>query len=669
MQFLFPLFLGAAALIAIPIIIHLFYFRRFKKVYFTNVRFLKELKEETSSRSRLRNLLVLLMRILAFLFLVLAFAQPFFGSKDEDNLRPRSVGIFVDNSFSMQALSQDVPVFERARQRALQILEAFEETDRFQIITHDFMPRHMRLVDKNTAREFIEELEISPSVRPLSAVIERMQKTLFENKENRPIAYILSDFQQNISDLPDSAEIEINLIPLKAVQERNISIDSAWFESPVQLESQVSRLIVKITNYDSNPVENARLSFEYAGEKKPTGQINIPGNASVTDTISLTIKGNGWQDMLLEITDYPIQFDDKYYLAFEVPAQLPVLYLYENVQNPWIDAAFSANPVYVLKKQPVNQVDYSSFASNRLIILSDPTALSSGLIQELTQYVNQGGNLLIFPANLGKSTMTNPLFTSLGVPGLGVYQQGTFEGFQLNIRSFIYKDVFERTPENLKLPVASARYQLRLQNGEQLLGFRDGQPFLVNYPSGKGFVFVSAVPLDKNTGNLQNSAEIFIPLMFRAPLLKAEASAISYTIGKDEQVELQLPQLRGDISYRVKGPVEFIPSVSNLGSRAVLRVFNQIVLDGIYKVYLGENQLVASMAFNYDRTESDPRSFSIQELKDKYPSYKILDVPGRVELASIISREEKGVSLWRICLILAIMCILAEIFILRFWKA
>ena len=57
MQFLYPTFLWALTALAIPVILHLFYFRRFKKVYFTNVRFLKEVKDETSMRSKLRNLL------------------------------------------------------------------------------------------------------------------------------------------------------------------------------------------------------------------------------------------------------------------------------------------------------------------------------------------------------------------------------------------------------------------------------------------------------------------------------------------------------------------------------------------------------------------------------------------------------------------------------------
>ena len=94
MQFLYPTFLFALAALAIPIIIHLFYFRRFKKVYFTNVRFLKEVKEEKSARSKLRNLLVLAMRLLALAFLVFAFAQPFIPRDEEVKAGVKAVSIF-----------------------------------------------------------------------------------------------------------------------------------------------------------------------------------------------------------------------------------------------------------------------------------------------------------------------------------------------------------------------------------------------------------------------------------------------------------------------------------------------------------------------------------------------------------------------------------------------
>ncbi|MFN5366031.1 MAG: BatA domain-containing protein, partial [Bacteroidota bacterium] len=158
MQFLFPGFLAALAVISIPVIIHLFYFRRFKRVYFTNVRFLKEVKEETSNRQKLRNLLVLLMRALAIAAMVLAFAQPFIPLQDGLKKGQKAVSVYIDNSFSMNALSQDAPLVELAKQRARDIISAYSVEDRFQILTNDFEGRDQRLVSKEDALGRIEEI-------------------------------------------------------------------------------------------------------------------------------------------------------------------------------------------------------------------------------------------------------------------------------------------------------------------------------------------------------------------------------------------------------------------------------------------------------------------------------------------------------------------------------
>jgi len=104
MEFLHPSFLWALLALAIPIIIHLFHFRRFKKVLFTNVKFLQEIKEETSSRSKVKNLLVLLSRLLAVAALVLAFAQPYIPQGKDIKKGNSAVSIFVDNSYSMRKL-------------------------------------------------------------------------------------------------------------------------------------------------------------------------------------------------------------------------------------------------------------------------------------------------------------------------------------------------------------------------------------------------------------------------------------------------------------------------------------------------------------------------------------------------------------------------------------
>src|ERR1041385_8054555 len=116
MLFYQPSFLFALAALAIPVIVHLFNFRRYKTVYFSNVRFLREVKEETASRSKLKHLLVLASRILALAFLVFAFAQPYIPNKKMNLSSGRKqVGIYIDNSFSMNAISEGRSLFDQAK--------------------------------------------------------------------------------------------------------------------------------------------------------------------------------------------------------------------------------------------------------------------------------------------------------------------------------------------------------------------------------------------------------------------------------------------------------------------------------------------------------------------------------------------------------------------------
>src|ERR1700741_1709528 len=108
MSFLYPAFLFGLFALAIPVIIHLFNFRRFKKVYFTNVRFLKELKQETESKSKLKHLLILIARLLEVTCLVLVFAQPFIPLSDSRiKTGQKAVSVFIDNSFSMESVSKN----------------------------------------------------------------------------------------------------------------------------------------------------------------------------------------------------------------------------------------------------------------------------------------------------------------------------------------------------------------------------------------------------------------------------------------------------------------------------------------------------------------------------------------------------------------------------------
>ena len=166
MQFLYPGFLAALGLLAIPIVVHLFNFVRYKKIYFSNVQFLREVKEETQSRSKLKHILILLSRLLTVFFLVFAFAQPFIPVKNTVvKAGSKAVSIYIDNSFSMASIGKNGTLLDEAKKDALDIIKTFSPTDRFQLLTNDFLGKQQHWLTKKAFTEMLEEVKISPSVK------------------------------------------------------------------------------------------------------------------------------------------------------------------------------------------------------------------------------------------------------------------------------------------------------------------------------------------------------------------------------------------------------------------------------------------------------------------------------------------------------------------------
>src|SRR5437868_3652994 len=160
MQFVYPGFLFALSALSIPIIIHLFNFRRFRRILFTNVRFLQEIKQDTRSRSRLKHLLILLCRLLAVTFLVLAFAQPLIpAGKNAIVGGVKHVSIYIDNSYSMDAVGKNGSLVETAKKKAREIANAYQPADKFQLLTTDFEARHQRVLNREEFLEMVDEVK------------------------------------------------------------------------------------------------------------------------------------------------------------------------------------------------------------------------------------------------------------------------------------------------------------------------------------------------------------------------------------------------------------------------------------------------------------------------------------------------------------------------------
>ncbi len=673
MNFLYPSFLWALLALLIPIIIHLFYFRRFKKVYFTNVKYLKEIKEETSSRNKLKNFLTLLMRLLALAFLIFAFAQPYIPQGDNIKKGTKGISLFVDNSFSMNALSKDVPLITKAKDKARAIIEAYSPEDKFQILTNDFEGRHQRMVDKDVAISMLEEIEISPSVKSLNQVINRQKQTLNSQLIDHEIIYLLSDFQESITQIEGITDTlaEYNLIPLQSVQEKNVSIDSCWFEAPVPMLNQANKVYAKLTNYSDEAAQNIRLSLIENGQSRPLGSFDIEANSSIVQDFNLSILKTGWQEMQIEISDYPVQFDDKYLFAYNIDEKINILILNSSASSKYLNAAFNGLDYFQVNNQNTNRVDYAQFKNFDLIILNDLNTYSSGLTAELKQYTDGGGNLLIFPGSSLDITAANYLTNQLGINNFQEKSTTPKTVGSINTDEFIFNNVFERTDQNVKLPTASTSYSLTnfQRSGQQkLLSFRDGSSYLGKYTKGDGNVYLCASPINTEMNDLVRNAEIFIPMLYKMSLSSGRKQQIAYTIGKDDLIEVEASDVGSEILYKISGAEEFIPGQVSSGNKKLLDLNDNITEAGFYDLKL-EDKKLGAYAFNFNRKESNLNCYNVEELESRFgETMNVIDQRDETSLASFVSSKDSGTVMWRWCIILVLIFLGIEALLLRFWQ-
>lgn len=673
MNFSFPGILWALAFLAVPIVIHLFYFRRYKQILFTNVRFLKELVEETAHKNKLRNLLVLLFRILAFTSIILAFAQPYFKKNTNNSVRHNAVSIFIDNSWSMNASSAEGSLFNKAKKSALDILSAYSDYDKFQIISHEMSGKQLRVFSKQEAISSIEEIKQSPSVNQLSKILRRQALTLQDLSEYNKSVYLISDFQKSILSTPieiQDSSIQIYLLPLKGVSENNIAIDSAYFVNPIILKSQPNFLIYSLHNYGSSPVEDLKLSYNINGQDYPISGINIGSNKTYEDTIILNIQKSGDQKLTLKIADYPIQFDDKYFMSFRCEEEVEVLLVYDKKEPVFLKECFDAIPSLKTTIKSMGNLDYSSFNRYKLIVLVDLPAISTGFADELKKSLEKGTNLFVFPdVNLTSGYST--LEKAINFPKYSEQVNFKKEVGSIHYENGLFDDVFNSRNRNIKLPfVLSSSKIISSSFSEPILSFKDGSSFVLRYGVRNSFVYCCSSPSNPELNSLSKNAEIFLPLLFKACISGKNTNKCSYTIGREQMISLPMKEIitLKDNTIQFKGPDEFITSAKLTPDQLNIDVYEELKTSGIYDLY-NQSYLLGSIAFNEDRTESNLAFFSDDQIIEKFgKSSQLIDRSSIGNLTASIQDANEKQSLWWYLILLGILFLICESLIIRFWK-
>ena len=211
MSFLFPLYLLGLAALSVPILLHLRNRELKKVVPFSSLRFLKPTKIQQQQRSKLENLLLLLLRCAILALLAFAFGRPFFRQELMKDLvgQSQQAVILIDTSASMRQEGH----WEQALKRTRVIIDDLKPSDEVQVFTFDKSARLLHSFDawrepaeperKATLLAKLESIEPTWQSTDLGqamiTAVESFRDALEDVSEDSPAGrqvYLVSDVQE-----------------------------------------------------------------------------------------------------------------------------------------------------------------------------------------------------------------------------------------------------------------------------------------------------------------------------------------------------------------------------------------------------------------------------------------------------------------------------------------
>ena len=661
MSFVYPSFLWALTALSIPIIIHLFNFRKTTRVYFSNTRFLKQIKQETTQKRKLKQYLVLASRLLFLLFLVLAFAQPFLPAK-EQLTSGKNITVYLDNSYSMTVPVRDkVRAIDAAISFVDQITSTFPPDTRYRIITNDFAPF------SNSYKTKSELLDILSQMRP-SAVSRTFEevKGRIEDDTNPAEVFWISDFQKStmgeLKGLEFDSIFQWHLISLPVSNQSNIFIDSVYLENPLMIGGERNSIKVKLQNSGSKGVDGLMVKLTINNVQAATSSVNLTGNGSADASFDLTTNLKGLNQAKVSISDFPVSFDNDLYFTLNAAGKLKVVEIKNDLKSTFIQKVFGNTSLFSFQSQQSSNIDYSLLNEADLIVVNGLKKIDAGLLSFINTSKDKSNTVFIIPA---AEPDLNSYKTVLPFPGLTLAKEQPQEELERpDFENPFFENVFEEKTNSLAMPRARKILQWG-QDRSAIMKFKDGQPFLAQ----TGNLLVLASPLDRDFTDFYNHA-LFVPVMYRmATSMKKDQQKLYYTL-TESLIKIKADSLFGEEPVRLAGSQEIIPPQRKTGDQVLIEIPKFSINAGYYGVMFKKDTL-GLIAFDLDKRESALAQYSAKEVKDLSGGgdlISVFEVVSPEAFGNEIKERYLGTPLWKYALILALGFLLAEVLLIRFLK-
>ncbi len=669
----------------IPIAIHLFNFRRTRRIYFSNVSLLKNVEMETSSFRRLKQYLILATRVLAIVALVLAFAQPYLPSENKAGTNAQSVtSAYLDNSFSMQNEDNNQRFLDIATGKLDQLLTLFRNATRLQLITNDFDVQEQQLTTTDRIKDRLTTLKLSHTPRSLPSIYKRQVNLMsrYAGSGTNQLFWF-SDFQKStvgdLSNLKIDSTNRLFIVPVQAVANQNVYVDSVWLNTPFVREFQNNILYVRVSNSGNEDVQNMVVKLFLDDVQVSTAPVNLAPKGSATASFNFNVRGKGFKRGRIVFDDLPITFDNEYFFVLNASPVIRVLHLYGQANpNRSVENVFANDSLFALKSINANNADIGLLKQTDLVVLESAERVEGAMRSELENFVRKGGSLFVIPPSNPDMASYGGFMTAMGVNSFT--ERTSNEPIPLTNperRSSFFSDVFEQSirQENLELPVSKPVWQWQA-DGAKLLSLRSGDVFLSQSAMQRGKVYVLANPLTETFGNFAQNA-LFVPVMYKIAAQSVREQRTAYSFDENT-ISLTVPGLPQNTIFKLKkGKIELIPVQRLNGNQLTLELpkSNQLTTEqdmgsGYYELQK-DGQTVQLLALNHDNLESQLDYYTPDELRKLFsnqPNVQVFDHVADGDFVKEFQKQNIGVSLWKYFLWAALVFLLLEILVIRLIK-
>ncbi|WP_250418992.1 MULTISPECIES: BatA domain-containing protein [Pontibacter] len=661
MAFLYPSFLFALAAAAIPVILHLVQLRRAKRVQFSNVRFIKASQEVTASQRKLKELLILLCRICFITFLVLAFAQPFLPGSAAVPTSDKDVSVMIDNSYSMQNLhaERDMALLTFAVDKAKTVFDLFPPAASFSILDNNSISVS-KFPSPADARAALDNLDFS-------------SKSQGKFKSSGGHFFFFSDFQKN-NFTPSSVNqfdsvTQVHLLPLESGSIANVYIDTVYLEDAFIRAGGESTLHVIIQNAGSESIHDIPLKLIIDEQQVAALSVDLPANQATEAVISFKVSSNRSSLAYLAVDDYPVEFDNTYYFVLK-PSQTIHIVEITDGNNLDLENLFSKERLFRYTKYQTSGVNYSRSGEADIIILNGLKDISNALATTISNYIQEGGTLMIIPPASSDINGYDGLFNAAGIPARVAASSGIKSDLVAPAADNpFFRGIFADYDRKMQMPSA-VRSMTWSRASDNILKYRGGVPFISRFDRGQGQVYLMAAPLHEDHNTFVNHA-LLLPVMYKIAISSyKQEQQLAYTLSANTiKLTISLTS-EGEGIYKLeKDSLSFIPEQQIRGGNLYLNIPPDLNEAGIYKLTLN-GKTAGTVAFNYDNRESHLEQYTPEELRSiigtDRKNIHVYDYGDAFSVKNEFEKRYFGVKLWKYCLILCLFFLMAEIALIRF---